>query len=121
MQSAPRDPIASSGPAERPVEYAPPKVVHSTLSGVNVKSRQALAGLGAALLLIALPAGLLTPGLPLGLVLAVLGAMLLSLHWVWARRWLDEAVLRHPTIEAVMPASLVRALLGRDKRVKSAP
>lgn len=101
---------------DQPV-YGVPKPIHVHRTGVNVGARQGLAATGLALIVLSLPVGLLTPGLPLGLPMAVVGTVLLSRNAVWGRRWLETFIARNPAIESHTPSWLVKSVLGRSKRV----
>ncbi len=84
--------------------------------GINVTQRQGLALGGTALIVLAVPVGLAAPSIPLALPMAVIGAVLVGLNAVWARRWLDDMFRRYPQIEQRVPDWLIRLASGRPKR-----
>jgi hypothetical protein len=84
--------------------------------GINVTQRQGLALGGAALVMLSLPVGLVLPSIPLALPMVVIGAVLVGLNAVWARRWLDEMFRRYPQVEKKVPDWLILMASGRQKR-----
>lgn len=96
--------------------YPPPIPIRVLRQGVNVPLRQALAGGGLALIVLSVPAGILTPHVPVGLPMAVVGTVLLGSNAVWGQRWLSGVLERHPKLEQAMPGWLVQLSLGRQKR-----
>ena len=80
--------------------------------------RQFLAALGLVLIIIAIPIGLLTPFLPIGLPTAILGVVLLGRNAVWGRRWMERMMARHPRLERFAPNWLMLAVFGREKRAR---
>jgi|GEM_PF-1156360 len=87
--------------------------------GIHVAMRQCLAALGAFLIAIAIPIGALTPFLPIGLPLAIIGVVLLGRNAVWGRRWMEGMLNRFPRLERFAPNWLMRAVFGRDKHSRS--
>ena len=77
--------------------------------------RQCLAVLGLCLIVIAVPIGIVTPILPIGLPLAILGVVLLGRNAVWGRRWMEGVLARNPRRERFAPAWLMRAVFRREK------
>jgi hypothetical protein len=96
--------------------YAPPKPIHVVRNGVNVAARQVLALTGFGLIVLAIPIGIATPMLPVGLMMAVVGTVLLGTNGVWGQQWLDGMLKRHPKLEKALPGWLVQLSLGRRKR-----
>lgn len=96
--------------------YAPPIPIRALRQGVNVAVRQVLAFTGLGLIALAIPVGLATPFLPIGLPMAIVGAVLLGRNAVWGRRWMESMMQRHPRIEKMAPNWLMRGVFGRDKR-----
>lgn len=103
--------------AQPPVTYPPPMAIRSLRKGVNVAYRQGLAAAGFGLLVLSVPVGILTPAVPFGLPMAVVGGVLLGNNLDWGLRWLDDYLARHPRIEQRMPDWLVMQVLGRPKLV----
>lgn len=99
--------------------YAPPKPIHVLRNGVNVAVRQVLAVTGLGLIVLAIPIGIATPILPIGLPMAIIGVVLLGRNAVWGRRWMESVLLRHPRVERMAPNWLMRTVFGRDKRSPS--
>lgn len=85
-------------------------------SGVRTIVRQAFALLGLALIIIAIPLGLITPFLPIGLPIAIVGVVLLGRNSLWGKRWMESVIARHPRIERLAPNWLMVAVFGREKR-----
>lgn len=97
--------------------YAPPKPIHVLRNGVNVVARQTLAVTGLGMIALAIPVGIATPFIPVGLPLAIVGVVLLGRNAVWGRRWMESVLARHPRVERMAPNWLMRSVFGRDKRV----
>ena len=103
-------------PAPPQTTYAPPMTINVKRQSVNVAARQGLALTGLGLIVLSVPVGFATPALPLGLPLAVVGAVLIGRNAVWARQWLESTLTRHPRIEKMAPNWLVTRIFGREKR-----
>lgn len=112
INTMPNDPTTTP-----PVSYPPPMAIRSLRQGVNVAFRQVLAVSGGALLLLSVPVAIATPFLPVGLPMAVVGAVLLGRNAVWGRRWMEGVLDRHPRIERMAPNWLMTQVFGRQKRV----
>jgi len=97
--------------------YAPPMTINVLRQGVNVAVRQVLALTGLGLIVLSVPVGFATPFLPVGLPMAVVGAVLLGRNAVWGRRWMESVLTRHPRIEKMAPTWLMTSVFGREKRV----
>ena len=97
--------------------YAPPMTINVPRQGVNVAARQAMALSGVGLIVLSVPVGFATPNLPVGLPMAVVGAVLLGRNAVWGRRWMESVLTRHPRIEKMAPNWLMTRVFGREKRV----
>jgi drug/metabolite transporter (DMT)-like permease len=106
-------------PAPPQTTYAPPMTIHVRRQSVNVAARQGLALTGLGLIVLSVPVGFATPAFPLGLPLAVVGAVLIGRNAVWARQWLENSLTRYPRIEKMAPNWLVTRVFGREKRVFS--
>lgn len=109
-------PTESHPVAQPPVTYPPPMTIRSLRKGVNVAYRQGLAATGLGLIVLSVPAGIVTPFVPVGLPMAVVGAVLLGRNAVWGRRWMESALARHPRVERMAPGWLRTQVLGRKKR-----
>lgn len=84
-------------------------------SSLRAIMRQCLAVLGLLLIVLAIPVGIVTPLLPIGLPLAILGVVLLGRNAVWGKRWMEGVLARHPKLERFAPNWLMRAVFGREK------
>ena len=113
-----RQPIDSDIPEQARINQARRRFGAVTM-GLHVAMRQCLAALGAFLIAMAIPIGILTPFLPIGLPLAIIGVVLLGRNAVWGRRWMEGMLDRHPRLEHFAPNWLMRAVFGRDKRPRS--
>ncbi|OYW84316.1 MAG: hypothetical protein B7Z22_10885 [Hyphomonas sp. 32-62-5] len=97
--------------------YAPPKPIHVLRNGVNVVARQTLALTGLGMIVLAIPVGVATPFIPVGLPMAIVGVVLLGRNAVWGRRWMESVMARHPKVERLAPNWLMRSVFGREKRI----
>ncbi len=88
-------------------------------SSVRTVVRQASALFGLFLIVIAIPIGFLTPFLPIGLPIAIVGVVLLGRNALWGRRWMERVLARHPRVERMAPNWLMKAVFGRDKKMPS--
>ena len=84
--------------------------------GLRAVVRQCLAVFGLSLIVLAIPIGILTPILPIGLPLAIVGVILLGRNAIWGKRWMESVMVRNPRVERFAPNWLMRAVFGRDKR-----
>lgn len=84
-------------------------------TGVRGLLRQAYAFVGLILILIAIPIGFITPLLPVGLPIAIVGVVLLGRNSLWGKRWMERILARHPRIERLAPNWLMVAVFGREK------
>lgn len=85
-------------------------------SSVRTLVRQAFAILGLILIAIAIPIAFVTPLLPIGLPIAIVGVVLLGRNSLWGRRWMEGILERHPRVERFAPNWLMKAVFGREKR-----
>ena len=85
-------------------------------SSLRTLIRQAFALLGLILIAIAIPIAFVTPLLPIGLPIAILGVALLGRNSLWGRRWMEGVLQRHPRIERFAPNWLMKAVFAREKR-----
>lgn len=83
--------------------------------GMRTLVRQACALLGLALIVIAIPIGFVTPLLPIGLPIAIVGVVLLGRNSLWGKQWMERILARHPRIERFAPNWLMKAVFGREK------
>ena len=85
-------------------------------NGVNVAFRQILALLGLIMIVVAIPLAFVTPLIPVGLPIAIVGVVLLGRNAMWGRRWMEGVLVRHPKVERFAPNWLMRLVFRRDKR-----
>jgi len=95
---------------------AVPRPINVLRDGVGVAYRQFLALVGLVLIVIAIPVGVATPFLPVGLPIAIMGVVLLGRNAAWGRRWMERVLEMHPRIERFAPHWLMRLVFSRDKR-----
>ncbi len=88
----------------------------SAANGVRTLLRPILALLGLFLILIAVPIAFLTPVIPVGLPLAIIGVALLGRNSVWGLRWLEGMLARNPKLEQHAPNWLMKLVFRREKR-----
>ncbi len=100
-------------PLKQSAAIAPLGIVGSS---VRTLVRQAFALLGLVLIAIAIPIAFVTPLLPIGLPIAILGVVLLGRNSLWGRRWMESVLERHPRVERFAPNWLMKAVFGREKR-----
>jgi hypothetical protein len=84
-------------------------------NGVNVALRQILALTGLIMIIVAIPIAFVTPIIPVGLPIAIVGVVLLGRNAMWGRRWMESVLARHPRVERFAPNWLMRLVFGRDK------
>lgn len=111
-------PVMSNEPNQTPqtVSYPPPMPIRTARQGGNAAYRQALALGGLGLIVLSIPVGFLTPVLPVGLPMAIVGAVLFGRNAVWARHWMEGVLARHPRLEKLAPDWMMTQLFGRKKR-----
>lgn len=85
-------------------------------NGMRALVRQILALIGALLIAIAAPLAVLTPVLPVGLPIAIIGVILLGRNSLWGRRWMEGVLERHPSMERNAPNGMMKLVFGRSKR-----
>jgi hypothetical protein len=85
--------------------------------GASVRTliRQAFALLGLLLIGIAVPIAFVTPFLPIGLPIGIMGVVLLGRNSMWGRNWMEGILARHPRVERMAPNWLMKAVFGREK------
>lgn len=77
--------------------------------------RQCFALLGAVLIPIGIIIAILTPVLPIGLPIVILGVVLLGRNSIWGRRWMEGVLERHPSVERFAPNWMMKLVFGREK------
>ena len=92
------------------------KPIDSARKHVGGFVRQMLAVMGLVHIAVAIPVGMATPFLPIGLPIAIIGVILLGRNSTWGRRWMEGVMTRHPRVEQFAPNWLMRLVFGRDKR-----
>lgn len=113
-----REPLESDIPL--PAEMNATRRRFGTVTmGLHAAMRQCLAVFGAFLIALAIPVGILTPFLPIGFPLAIIGVVLLGRNAAWGLRWMEGMMVRHPRLEQFAPNWLMRVVFGRDKSQRS--
>ena len=74
--------------------------------------RNALAILGVILIPTGVIVALLTPILPVGLPIVILGVVLIARNATWGKRILQSILNRHPTLERFAPDWLLKLIFG---------
>ncbi len=77
--------------------------------------RQGFAILGLFLIGLSIPIGFLTPFLPIGLPIGIVGVVLLGRNSVWGKRWMEGLLVKHPRLERLAPNWLMKLVFGREK------
>lgn len=95
----------------------PQKPARTIAKGAEVAVRQVFAVTGLSLIIVAVPVGMLTPLLPIGLPMAIVGVILLGRNAHWGRKWMEKMMGRWPSLERFAPHWLMRLVFGRDKRL----
>jgi len=90
--------------------------LHRARRHVGGAFRQVLAVLGLLLIIVAIPIGIATPFIPVGLPIAILGVILLGRNAGWGRRGMEGILDRHPSVERFAPHWLMLLVFGREKR-----
>ncbi len=106
----------STPPPTQSTSYGLPKPVTVLRDGVNVAFRQVLAVSGLVMIVLAVPIAFMTPLIPVGLPIGIVGVVLLGRNAVWGRRWMESVLVRHPRVERLAPGWLMKMVFGRDKR-----
>ncbi|WP_300376434.1 hypothetical protein [Henriciella sp.] len=98
-------------------ESARPRRVPLTrvTTGLRAFIRLCLAILGIILIAVAIPIAFVTPILPIGLPLAIVGVILLGRNAIWGKRWMEGMLARNPRLERFAPNWLMRLVFGREK------
>ena len=84
--------------------------------GMRTLIRQFFALVGLLMIVIAIPIAFVTPILPIGLPIAIIGVVLLGRNSIWGRNWMERVLARHPRMERFAPNWLMKAVFGRAKR-----
>ena len=92
------------------------KPIDSARKHVGGFFRQMLAVVGLVHIAVAIPVGMATPFIPIGLPIAIIGVILLGRNSEWGRRWMEGIMERHPQVERFAPHWLMRLVFGREKR-----
>lgn len=86
-------------------------------SGMRGILRLTAALIGFGLIVLAIPIGFVTPLLPIGLPIAIVGVVLLGRNSLWGRKWMEGILRRFPSVERFAPNWLMVVVFGRDKRI----
>ena len=89
--------------------------LQTVTTGLRALMRQTFALLGLVMIVVAIPIAFLTPILPIGLPLAILGVVLLGRNAIWGQRWMEGVLSRNPKLERYAPNWLMRLVFGREK------
>lgn len=89
--------------------------LQTVTTGLRTMLRQFLAMLGLVLIVVAIPIAFVTPILPIGLPIAIVGVVLLGRNAIWGKRWMENMLARNPRLERFAPNWLMRAVFGREK------
>lgn len=84
--------------------------------GMQLIVRQTFAILGLTFIAISIPLGLLTPFIPIGLPIAIIGVILLGRSTKWGQRLMEGILTRYPSLERLAPNWLMKSVFGREKR-----
>ena len=79
---------------------------------VMVIVRATLAIFGVILIPAGMIIGFLTPFIPIGLPIVIVGVVLLARNAVWGRRFVQNTLRRHPTLERFAPGWLLTLIFG---------
>jgi len=74
--------------------------------------RQALALLGLFLVILSIPIGFITPFIPIGFPIGILGSALLARNSVWGQRLIRYLMRRYPRLERIAPDWLLKLIMG---------
>lgn len=80
--------------------------------GVMRLVRTTLALLGAFLIPVGVVIAFLTPIIPVGLPIVILGVVLLARNALWGRRWLQSMLAKYPSLERFAPEWLLKLIFG---------
>jgi hypothetical protein len=123
MLQGPSEPGTEKGPASASPDPddSNPAAVPRFVGGVVGHTLRAifrafLAVVGAILIAVSVPVAILTPIIPVGLPLAIVGVVLLGRNSDFGRRWMEGYMQRYPKVERFAPNWLMRLVFGRDKR-----
>ena len=89
--------------------------LQTVTTGLRTLIRQLLAVFGLVLIAIAIPIAFVTPLLPIGLPIAIVGVVLLGRNAIWGKRWMENMLARNPHLERFAPNWLMRLVFGREK------
>lgn len=90
--------------------------LQTVTTGLRTLLRQFLALFGLVLIVVAIPIAFVTPILPIGLPIAILGVVLLGRNAIWGKRWMEGVLARNPRLEKFAPGWLMKAVFGREKQ-----
>ncbi|MEM7663540.1 MAG: hypothetical protein AAF292_14955 [Pseudomonadota bacterium] len=79
---------------------------------MKILFRQVLALIGLFLVILSIPIGFLTPFLPVGLPLGILGAALLARNSVWGQQLIRHLLDRYPKLNKITPDWLLKLITG---------
>lgn len=80
--------------------------------GARTLVRQGLALIGLFLVILSVPIGFITPFVPVGLPIGILGSALLARNSVWGQRLVRYLIRRYPRLEKLTPDWLMALIMG---------
>ena len=91
-------------------------VMRSTKRRILGILRPILAALGAFFIIIGVPIAMMTPFpfVPIGLPIVILGTVLLARNSLAGRRWMQNTLKKHPSLERFAPHWLLKLIFGED-------
>ena len=111
MPTTDRDPPPTPPPQGGPT-FDPARGVARSVGAII---RGTLALLGLLLIPVGVIIAFLTPFLPIGLPIVILGVVLLARNAVWGRRWMQGVLARHPRLARFAPDWLMKLIFGESK------
>lgn len=114
LQSDPDQPDTSERKQETP-PYPRARSGNAFQQSISAIVRSALAILGALLIPIGVVIAFLTPILPIGLPIVIVGVVLLARNAVWGRRFVQGTLRKYPKLERFAPDWLLKLIFGEGK------
>ena len=105
----------SPGPQIDPPPSSRPRPGNAVQQSLSAIIRAALAIFGALLIPIGIVIAFLTPILPIGLPIVIVGVVLLARNAVWGKRFVQGTLRRYPKLERFAPDWLLKLIFGEEK------